>query len=313
MIKAILKSAIRQAAFLTPRPVREAVLVAWVDQLRLDQRYSRLLPACKLVEISAAGDRGVITSSANDTAVLCEYAATGTFAPSVTAVLTGFFGSGGGTYIDIGANIGLMTIPLARNPQVRCLAFEPEPTNFALLKQNVARNAPESAAELYPIALYHSRASLTLALADGNIGDHRLTERGIAGRQTIEVAAQPLDDFVDRISGPLAMKIDTQGAEPFIIEGGREALSGADLLVLEFCPFLMRQLGGDPEIAIDLVAGFERVAVMRGGRSDRPVFEAPAQAVTELQAKLLSRSNIDEDYLDIIAVRRQGIDRLALA
>ena len=60
--------------------------------------------------------RGIVASASNDTMVICEYARTGTFAETITEVLTKFFVPAGGTYIDIGANIGLMTIPLARNP-----------------------------------------------------------------------------------------------------------------------------------------------------------------------------------------------------
>jgi FkbM family methyltransferase len=313
MLKSWAKGTIRNAVFCAPQALREIMLATCVDRLRLDQRYSRLLPACKLVEIAAEGDRGIVTSSANDTMVLCEYARSGTFAPNLTEILMKFFGSEGGTYVDIGANIGLMTIPLARNPRIHCLAFEPEPVNFGLLQRNLSRNAPGNAVELHQIALYKSRALLSLAVADGNIGDHRLITSEIPSRQTIKVIAQPLDDFLDRISEPLAVKIDTQGAEPFIIAGGHKVLAKADLLVFEFCPFLMRQLGGDPEILIDLVAGFERVAVTRGGKPDHPSFERPAQASTVLRKKLVMPSDTDQDYLDVIAVRRQAVDRLANA
>jgi hypothetical protein len=73
----------------------------------------------------------MVTSVWNDRFVLPEYAATGTFAETVTSALTDFL-RGGGTYIDVGANIGLTIIPVARNPNVHCLAFEPEPVNFNL-------------------------------------------------------------------------------------------------------------------------------------------------------------------------------------
>jgi hypothetical protein len=43
----------------------------------------------------------------------------------------------------------------------------------------------------------------------------------VPGRRTVEVPAVPLDDFLDRVAEPLAVKIDTQGAEPFIISGGQ--------------------------------------------------------------------------------------------
>ena len=39
-----------------------------------------------------------------------------------------------GTLVDIGAHDGLLTIPLARLPGSRVLAFEPLPTAFARLK-----------------------------------------------------------------------------------------------------------------------------------------------------------------------------------
>ena len=90
----------------------QGMLDAYLDRLSFGERYSRLLPKLKLVEIAAAGDRGIVSSASNDIWVISEYASTGTFAETITMVLTEFFALNGGTYIDIGANIGLMTIPL---------------------------------------------------------------------------------------------------------------------------------------------------------------------------------------------------------
>ena len=45
-----------------------------------------------------------------------------------------------GTYLDIGANIGLTTIPIARNHRVRCHSFEPDPGLFVHLLENIHRN-----------------------------------------------------------------------------------------------------------------------------------------------------------------------------
>ena len=206
--------------------------------------------------------------------------------------------------MDIGANIGLMTIPIARNPLIRCLAFEPEPVNFDFLKRNVARNAPEGNIEFLNVALFHKHDSLSLAIADRNIGDHRLTRESVSGRDTVQVQAVPLDDFLDRIVGPLAVKIDTQGAEPFIIAGGQRVLARAGLLAIEFCPYLMRQLGGDPEIVINLVASFDEAAVMSGGRAETPNFMPPAEAQNILRNKLNTAADSDSDYLDILALRK---------
>ncbi len=294
---------IRELVFVVPWGVREALLDACIERVGTEAVCARLLPKLKITEIGAVGDRGVVTSVSNDMFVLTEYASAGTFAQTVTQALTSFFADGSGTYMDVGANIGLTTIPLARNPNVRCLAFEPEPRNFDLLRRNVARNAPDSVVHFHQIALFHSRSSLSLAVAESNIGDHRLTLSKPADRRTVEIAALPLDDFIDQVTGRLAIKVDTQGAEPHVVAGGQKAFARAGLVAMEFCPFLMRELGGDPNLVIDLMSGFDRVAIMKGGHAEAPVFTTPATAQQALRDKLRTAAASDGDYLDILAVR----------
>jgi FkbM family methyltransferase len=283
------------------------MLQACIDRVGVAEVGSRLFPKLKIVEIGAKGDRGIVTSSWNDNFVLREYADTGAFAPTVTSALLDFFGADGGTYMDVGANIGLTTIPLARNPRIRCIAFEPEPLNFGFLQRNVARNAPDAVVEFHELALFHERGSMSLSIADANIGDHRLTRNSVPGRHTIEIPTVPLDDFDTRISGKLAIKIDTQGAEPFVIAGAQKVLAKAGLLVVEFCPFLMRQLGGDPNIVIESMASFDRIAVMTGGHAELPNFISTELAQTIMRDKLRTAEASDGDYLDIMAFRSTAI------
>ncbi len=304
-MKQLSKALLRYLVFHAPWGAREAVLQACIDRVGAVEVGSRLFPKLKVIEIGAAGDRGIVTSAWNDLFVLPEYAATGTFAETVTSALTDFFGNGGGTYMDVGANIGLTTIPVARNPQVQCLAFEPEPTNFGFLQRNVARNAPEGMVEFHQVALFHERGSMSLSIADANIGDHRLTLAGVPGRRSIEIPTVPLDDFYTRITGPLAIKIDTQGAEPFVLAGAQKILAKVGLLVIEFCPFLMQQLGGDPNVVIEAVSGFDRIAVMSGGRAETPIFVSVDAAQKILRDKVKTADASDGDYLDIMAVRSE--------
>ena len=63
------------------------------------------------------------------------------------------------------------------------------------------------------------------------------------------------------MTGAVAAKIDTQGAEPFVIAGGREVLSCVGLLAIEFSPYHMRNLGSDPDVVLDFLATFTRLAV----------------------------------------------------
>ena len=302
-MKSLARTAIRRLVFSAPWGIRQAILDACIDRIGDSVVCARLLGKMHISEIGADGDCGLITSAWNDQYVLPEYARHGTFFNTVTDAVLGFLDAQSGTYFDVGANIGLTTINIARNKMTRCLAFEPEPSNFDFLLRNIARNLGEGAVECHQVALFHTRSTMSLAIATQNTGDHRLTASGVPGRRSIDIAAVPLDDFLDRVRGPLAVKVDTQGAEPFVIAGGRAVFARAGLVALEFCPYLMRQLGGDPGIVIDLLAGFDRVAVLHGGSADALSYRPPADARRTLRDKLATAAASDADYLDIVAIR----------
>jgi FkbM family methyltransferase len=174
---------------------------------------------------------------------------------------------------------------------------------------NVTRNVEGASVEFHPVALFESHSTMTMAISNRNFGDHRLTRSGVSDRRTIQVPTVPLDDFLDRVEGKLAVKVDTQGSEPFVVAGGRGVFARAGLIEMEFCPYLMRQLGGDPGIVIDLVAGFDRitvfdrVAVMSGSKSETPCCLSPDAARATLELKLRTAADTDEDYIEICAIR----------
>jgi FkbM family methyltransferase len=181
-MKSALKRTLRRAAARAPWGARFALLDGCLDGMTPSDVAATVLPRLGISEVAADGDRGTMLSAAADTMVILEYGAAGTFAPQVTEAIRAFFAPAGGTFVDIGANIGLMTVPFAQAPRIRCLAFEPDPTNFRFLERNLARNAPAHSAELHQLALFTERATLSPALAEGNLGDHRLTFAG--GRRT---------------------------------------------------------------------------------------------------------------------------------
>jgi FkbM family methyltransferase len=264
---------------------------------------ARVLQKLNAVEMAVAGDRGIITGSAKDQIVLPWYGVAGTFSSAMTEAIVNYFRHDIGTYVDVGANIGLTVIPFARLPNVRCLAFEPALANYDFLCRNVNRNAPGADIECINKAIFIERGTMSLALAEENFGDHRLTHEGIAGRKSIEVETVPLDDYLPLVKGKLAIKIDTQGAEPFVVASGREIIARAGLIAIEFCPYLMRQLKGDPEIVIDTISKCDRVAVMRGGENEPLHFVKSADAVKILREKIRMAADSDGDYWDVLACR----------
>ena len=252
---------------------------------------------------SAKGRWGVVQSAATDRKVLLAYAQTGDWARRSREVFEKFFAADGGTFLDLGANIGLTTIPVAQNPQVQCFGFEPDPTNFANLQENVRRNAKHGNVTLFNLALLDRRGTVPFGLAEeGNLGDHRVMAVGNP-MSTMQVEAMPLDACEFPIRGRLGVKMDTQGAEPAIIAGGRSVLSQANLVVMEFQPYLIEQLGGDPEHVIRYINTFDRVAILQGESEGELIYGSAAEACEKMrQTYAVAKTDIF-NYLDIYAER----------
>jgi FkbM family methyltransferase len=251
----------------------------------------------------AEGDSGLIQGSAADEVLMPIYARDGTWAVTTVNFLKAYLGPAGGTYLDIGANIGLTTLPIAKDARVRCIALEPDPTNFYHLSENVRRNAKNSNIELHQLAAMAHPGVISFALnSSGNPGDHRVASEPCS-RATIDVKAVALDTLVGVLSGPVALKIDTQGAEPYVMEGARRIISQAGALVIEFCPYMMSQLKGAPETVFDLLREYERIAIISGEGLARLEFCDTTRATNQLARFFKESKNSENLYRDVYATR----------
>ena len=162
--------------------------------------------------------------------------------PQLHPALRGFVPAGG-TAIDIGANLGEWTVPLARavGPEGRLLAIEPAPRAAAALEKTLAANALRHAAVLR-CALGEADGSAELAMplvtsARADTGTARVGPAA-AGHETLEVPLSRLDTLValhrlDRID---FVKIDVEGHE-------RRVLDGAAASLARFRPVLVVETG----------------------------------------------------------------------
>lgn len=132
----------------------------------------------------------------------------------------------GGTFVDAGANIGLMTLHAAQavGHSGRVLAFEPQPTTHNILQRNVALN-DFSWTALHPLALGDTAGTATIYAREhvGRGGSSLYpTEAQASG---VEVEVVTLDS---KITGPVdLLKVDVEGHEVPVLEGARQLLSGA--------------------------------------------------------------------------------------
>ena len=139
-----------------------------------------------------------------------------------------------GTLVDVGAHDGLITIPLARLPKSRVLAFEPLPPAFARLNaalRDAFGGAPPHV-ECHAAALGDHAGEITLAMPvlDGIAQEQwASTAKDYAAQLSDRVAVQrfavPLTRLDDLgITDLTGMKVDAEGAEYEILRGARDTL-----------------------------------------------------------------------------------------
>jgi FkbM family methyltransferase len=257
--------------------------------------------------ICSDGEYGVFEGSIHDEVVHGHYRREGTWSSEIQALLAEqLFPEGRGTFLDIGANIGLVSIPLAERRRVRCLAFEPEPRNFHWLERNIALHEVGSLFTTFNLALHSEQTRLCFELSASNFGDHRA--RGAGGaeagteRTLIEVPAGRLDDLVraEDLPRPIAAKLDTQGAELQVLRGAERSLPHIDHLICEFWPHGLRRMGDRAEDLIECFRDFSYGTILR-------LDELPKRLppVDRLCARLewLPLDGSDQGFFDVLVTR----------
>lgn len=118
----------------------------------------------------------------------------------------------GGVVLDIGANIGAHTIPMADavGPDGAVLAFEPNPSVIDLLRTNIEANNLDNV-EVHGVGISDSHGSSILKMRDDNFGASTLYHHDDGFEQShFEVDLFPLTEFVTSAD---FLKIDVEGEE----------------------------------------------------------------------------------------------------
>jgi FkbM family methyltransferase len=152
---------------------------------------------------------------------------------------------GRGTVLDVGANLGVISIGMLVNGDVdAAIGVEPDPDNYALLERNIAQNLCGDHYTPIRAAVSDSAGDLELALSRHNLGDHRVQRSGAAqpgGREVITVPAYTIDGIVAQLPTAAAdaislVWIDVQGHEGHVFDGGAELFSRDIPVVAEMWP-----------------------------------------------------------------------------
>jgi len=138
--------------------------------------------------------------------------------------------------IDVGANVGMFTVPLALavGPSGRVLTIEPSPDNVERLERNLELNGLGNVV-VEPIAVGDKAGSLVLQLAS-DPGFHSTAEiaESRAVDESLTVRAETLDQVWLRAHAPAVsfIKIDTEGSEDAVLRGAEEILQTCEPVLL---------------------------------------------------------------------------------
>jgi len=143
------------------------------------------------------------------------------------------------TAIDIGAHIGVFSILLAfLAKNIKVYAYEPEPSNYALLLENIKTNNLES--KVYPskLAVSDSKGFVELYLHSESIGHSMFIHLPKSYR--IKVPSITLDDIFrdNNITTCDLLKINAEGAEyPILLNTSKQVLTATRTICVQ-CHYL---------------------------------------------------------------------------
>jgi len=135
----------------------------------------------------------------------------------------------GESVMDIGANIGLFAVVMGRTvgQDGTVITFDPVPSHIVRLQANLKENGI-SAEAVYELALGSTNGQMSLKMSDDTAyASMHEVEHGFGNGNVIQVNVRRLDDVWHERGTPMVsfIKMDVEGAELEVIEGGQEMLA----------------------------------------------------------------------------------------
>ena len=134
------------------------------------------------------------------------------------------------TIVEIGANIGTHTVPLAKALEIKGLdliAFEPQQFVFQNLCANLALNNISNA-RVFPLACGDKACMVWFKKPDynkkGNFGGVKMHEKKDSAFPTQSVQCVRLDDVLSSVKISV-LKIDVEGFEKKVLQGGEKVIA----------------------------------------------------------------------------------------
>lgn len=170
---------------------------------------------------------GYMLYNAHDAYVGCSLDTYGEFSEEEVACILSFLNPDS-VVMDIGANYGALTVPMARRARL-AYAFEPQRPVFYAMVANLALNCLDNVM-CENMALADRPGFITVPRLDfaatNNIGGLAIGHPGTSGHGSYSVRADTLDDYVERnrIRRLDFIKVDVEGMEESVLRGGEKSI-----------------------------------------------------------------------------------------
>jgi FkbM family methyltransferase len=146
--------------------------------------------------------------------------------------------STGDTVYDIGANVGYVSISLAKQvgPQGRVFAFEPVPRNIEAFRRNIEINGIANI-ELLPAAAADRTGEAVIRIAENLAAASLVWHRNNPSATELRIATVSVDELMEqeKLTYPKFVKIDVEGAEGAVLQGMRRTVAAARPVLFVEC------------------------------------------------------------------------------
>lgn len=149
-----------------------------------------------------------------------------------------------GDIIEVGANVGTETISFCdlASPKWKVHAFEPLPGNISSLNE-LAQNMGNLT--VYPKAISNETAIMHFQIPpkhESGIGKIVNIDDKEASNNIFKVETVPLDSYLDIFEDVCLISIDTEGHEPYVLEGAKKVINKfRPAIIIEVSPKLLKK------------------------------------------------------------------------
>jgi len=165
-------------------------------------------------------------------------------------------------FFDVGANIGLMSLPVLRYiPDCRVMSFEPSPNALPWLAQTIERSAYRDRWTLLPkaVGVMEGKTQFSLAAQQNSLYDGLKSTNRVESVGQVEVEMTTLDKCWRDFGSPQVsvIKCDVEGAELEVLKGASACLaSQRPHVILEWNQTNIQAYGHDAGALLELAREF---------------------------------------------------------